>query len=506
MIELQKEFARDLLQHVNPYTGLAYRDDPAVAIVEINNENGLVSRWWEKGLDDMPQVYADELARQWREWRRSRELPVEGATIILRRDYDTQSEGRRREWVQFLWDTEKTYWREMQRYLKEDLKIRSLILGTQLYSYSSAPLQAEMDVVDIHAYWQHPVFPDRDNRAIWTVGNESMVTHPEARTISDLALQRVAGKPLLVTEYNHSSPNTYSAEAFLMIAAYAAMQDWDGFFGYSYAHGNQPWDEAKISGNFDVYAHSAKMATLPVAAALFRRGDVRAAVQTEETAATEEQFVELTARYGINIGGQHFGASRQGALRHGQALRLGKPAAAFTTPPRAAYAGPLVSDTGELVWDASESGRFTVDTPRTKVAVGFTDDEKITLGTVTFQPARTRQGWSAIALTQIEGDVLGGAGRALLVAAGSLENTGQEWKTPHKDGIARWGRAPVLVEGIPIRVALSTREPLQVWALDERGQRRNQVAVEQGGGTAVFHVGPLEKTLWYEVVCGPAAP
>ena len=41
LIALEKEYARMLLTHVNPYTGNAYRDEPAVAIVEILNENGV---------------------------------------------------------------------------------------------------------------------------------------------------------------------------------------------------------------------------------------------------------------------------------------------------------------------------------------------------------------------------------------------------------------------------------------------------------------------------------
>ena len=35
---LEKEFARNLLTHKNPYTGFTYAEDPAVAFVEINNE------------------------------------------------------------------------------------------------------------------------------------------------------------------------------------------------------------------------------------------------------------------------------------------------------------------------------------------------------------------------------------------------------------------------------------------------------------------------------------
>lgn len=41
LIALQKDYARQLLTHRNPYTNTEYRNEPAVAIVEILNENGL---------------------------------------------------------------------------------------------------------------------------------------------------------------------------------------------------------------------------------------------------------------------------------------------------------------------------------------------------------------------------------------------------------------------------------------------------------------------------------
>jgi hypothetical protein len=46
MIELQREFAEQLLTHVNPHTQQAYRDEPALAIVELVNENSLVEAWF----------------------------------------------------------------------------------------------------------------------------------------------------------------------------------------------------------------------------------------------------------------------------------------------------------------------------------------------------------------------------------------------------------------------------------------------------------------------------
>jgi hypothetical protein len=66
MIELQKDYARALLDHVNPYTGLAYRDEPALAFVEINNENSLVGWPHEapgEGLDALPEPFHAEIGR-----------------------------------------------------------------------------------------------------------------------------------------------------------------------------------------------------------------------------------------------------------------------------------------------------------------------------------------------------------------------------------------------------------------------------------------------------------
>lgn len=68
MIEFQREYARGLLTHRNPYTNSRYADEPAVAIVEINNENALWQDWFGGRLDAMPRDYADELAKRWNAW------------------------------------------------------------------------------------------------------------------------------------------------------------------------------------------------------------------------------------------------------------------------------------------------------------------------------------------------------------------------------------------------------------------------------------------------------
>lgn len=74
MIELQKEYAQQLLGHVNPYTGIPLAEDPVLAMVEIVNENSLFRRWYGGDLrpisegGSLPKVYADELDSLWHDF------------------------------------------------------------------------------------------------------------------------------------------------------------------------------------------------------------------------------------------------------------------------------------------------------------------------------------------------------------------------------------------------------------------------------------------------------
>lgn len=65
-----KAYSRALLTHVNPHTGIAYKDDPAVSVLEITNEDTLLHdpAW----LTKLPEPFAGELRRQWHGWLRDK--------------------------------------------------------------------------------------------------------------------------------------------------------------------------------------------------------------------------------------------------------------------------------------------------------------------------------------------------------------------------------------------------------------------------------------------------
>src|SRR5690606_23344398 len=70
--DLEKAFARTLLSHQNPYTGLTYAEDPAIAFIEINNENSIFQQYLNGSIDEWPDELTALLRQQWNLWLSSR--------------------------------------------------------------------------------------------------------------------------------------------------------------------------------------------------------------------------------------------------------------------------------------------------------------------------------------------------------------------------------------------------------------------------------------------------
>lgn len=690
LIRLQAEYARQLLSYENPYTGLQFREDPAIAFVEINNENGLVHGWLGGRLDGIPEPFASELQRQWNVWLNDRYastrelieawkvldeplsrdllpdgmfrdgtggwrleqhagaratlsvvpvndpgIPVEGAARIrvqqpgaeswhvqfnrpgiavkagvpytlefyaradrdrtisvgvkqahepwqdlgfrrtlrlsrewkrfehvfvlhtddnnarldfsalsqrgaefwiagvrLRRggrvglqpdeslergtiapvSYNSRDEAtveKQRDWITFLYETERNYWQRMLRVLKEEIGVRALVTGT-IVGCSTPHLMADFDWVDTHAYWQHPVFPERPwDPEKWYVRNLTMVNEAGG-TIPRLGLRRVAGKPHAVTEYNHPFPNTYSAEAFPLLAAYAAFQDWDAIYVFSYCHRTDDWDSRRISGFFDIDQHPVKMATLPVAAALFRRGDVAPGKSTVLVPLSRERELAelLRSRAWQLVDASTVGVPPETVLRHRIALDLSSDASPAELP-AAATGDVFISDTGQLHWDRTGGrGVVKVLAPNTRVAVGFLGGRVIDLGSVRIRDVQSLQnGWACVAMTALNGSF--DRGQILVVVGGYAANRGMRWVVdPWKDPLhatvgRNWGTAPSLVEGVSLTLEIATKaRQVRCHALDETGAPAGELLVRRtSGGRYTVHLSARDKTIWYLLDC-----
>ena len=88
MIQLQLQYARDLLTHENPYTHTRYTDEPCIAMVEMNNENSFLRFAYGSEMHSLPEPYGGELSRLWLDYLHE----AYDSTEPLRKAWDDGSE------------------------------------------------------------------------------------------------------------------------------------------------------------------------------------------------------------------------------------------------------------------------------------------------------------------------------------------------------------------------------------------------------------------------------
>ena len=156
------------------------------------------------------------------------------------------TEAARRDFVDFLWDTERDYWWGMYRFLKDELGVRSARLRHAAQLQPGARPGRRWTTSTPIPTGTIPTFPAGPGTASnWYVRNVALVNSPGG-TLAGLAARRVAGMAYTVSEYNHPAPNVYAAEGFPMIAAFGAFQAWDGIFPFAYCH-NTDFEPRRIA-------------------------------------------------------------------------------------------------------------------------------------------------------------------------------------------------------------------------------------------------------------------
>jgi len=124
----------------------------------------------------------------------------------------------------------------MRRLLKKDLGVLALVEGTnENYGLPALRAQATLDLMDCHAYWQHPSFP--------TAGRTTTSASRTPRWSTSRRVARSAGcagrrpqEALRGQRVQPPVPSEYGCEAPLLLAAFASLQDWDALFLYTLCH------------------------------------------------------------------------------------------------------------------------------------------------------------------------------------------------------------------------------------------------------------------------------
>ena len=261
LIELQHDYARQLLTHRNPYTGNEYRHEPAVMCIEMVNENSVLEGWLNRrlvGKDEaqpqtwspIPVSYAEELTdlyNQWLQENRSdnqlaelrKEAGVGEGDAIPRLqpdEFSKASELRFMSEATYYLELEKRFFAGMKALLKDELGVQQLLIGTAdhndwICAYPHISANMIMDLIDGHGYWEHPNI----GQATW-IKNTPMVNDPWDSTVIQFARTPVVG-PVSISETNHPFPHEYACEGIPILTAYALLQDWDGIYWFTYDRG-----------------------------------------------------------------------------------------------------------------------------------------------------------------------------------------------------------------------------------------------------------------------------
>jgi hypothetical protein len=361
----------------------------------------------------------------------------------------------------------------------------------------------------MHGYWDHPRFPRKMwDPADWTINNTPMARDQSGGSLTGLARHRLHGLPFTVSEYNHPAPNDYQAECLPMIAAFAASQDWDGLYLFNYnSDGNYACD--RLRGAFTADTNPAQMALLPAAAMLFLRGDVPPAPEEAQLLVPEGSVVELIANRRKNLGYLWEEAYRGLDARGNRAqLLLGKRLSLSFVPGKKGEVtlrrggvegeGPIRSEGA-----GTDRALFTADSLRSKVMVGYLGGRTVELPGWRVQGGKNGKGFATLALTAMDGKPLTESRSLLLTAVGRVENKGMGWNAARTSVGDRWGDGPTQAEGVAATVSIATQaNSATVHALDGAGKRRGRVESTLADGRLTFTLGPVHRTLWYEVEAG----
>ncbi|MBS1368339.1 MAG: hypothetical protein HPZ91_00125 [Lentisphaeria bacterium] len=257
-MENWKRFARNWLTHVNPYTGLALRDEPALISLSLINEGNIASTWRN---EPVASLYRGKFA----EWEKS----SNSAAALAGVHGDIR-------FAAFLTELYAGRYEEMRDYLRS-LGVNVMLTDQNMHvQILHSVMRDRYDYVDNHRYWDHPSFPVNPWRLPSAHHNRSALE--KLAYPSQIMPSRLFGKPFFLTEFDFARPNRFRAEGAVITGAYASVQDWDALFHFAYAHGREVAfrDDYLFtqSGHFDSVVDPVKSLSQRIGLALFLNGEL----------------------------------------------------------------------------------------------------------------------------------------------------------------------------------------------------------------------------------------
>ncbi|MCL4179024.1 MAG: hypothetical protein KJ072_14930 [Verrucomicrobia bacterium] len=525
--QLYREWWRYLLTTPNPHTGLALKDDPAVAFAEMVNEDSTL--FWTFNPDagdagNIPDPQRAILETRFGQWLLER---YPGRTLAQIRsgewngqataqdDFANGRVGFRALWniandrsrrdqdtARFLTDLMIRFHRETYAFLKEDLGYRGLVYGSNWRTASAQyldPLDKHAndvaDFFDRHGYlgglhqgpnasWNLEINQTYDDRSALKFLSADGAADDFNNPLWDLNYQR---KPSVLSEVNWPLPNRYRADMILAGAVFGALQGSDAIFWF--AAGSPAWDG--LPPKFSIQTPVVQ-GQFPAAALIYRLGLVQTAPRVVDLQLAVD---ELYALKGTPLPApQNFDQLRGEDIPPGGTLTnvsaidslaflVGRVGADFVTngAPQSQILdlSPFIdraqrkarSQTGELEWDWG-IGKLTINAPAAQGVTGFLSE----MGQVDLDGVRIESAmdYGSILVVSLDGQTIANSARLLLQVAS--EEQPHEWATSSATGVrtlTNRGTVPLLVKDLAGTVQFKRADAaaMSVVPLDFNGYR-----------------------------------
>ena len=266
LMEIYRRQVINLLNHVNPYTGKRYAEEEAIAVWELNNEEGFVTTTLLYGNADWPEYFKNELQQQWCQWLTKKYGNDAGLTEAwgeLKQDESLQ--GDHVKFAPFMKDRNNY---PAARHRTSCISARDVAntFNQEMRTLARAQAPAGIGAAVAPFIFDTQALPGKRSGYIpirlamaVSFGNyqftyHSSLTIPPGMLIMDN--QSLLGKPNLIYETEGMRLDPFRAEYPLRVAAIAGWQDWDGvFWHYWRGMGSQP-DEAYQAAPLDQPAHT----------------------------------------------------------------------------------------------------------------------------------------------------------------------------------------------------------------------------------------------------------
>ena len=510
-----KEYCRAFLNHVNPYTGLALKDDPVLISLNIINEGNI-----DKTANASPLV-KERYRKAFLEWLAAKKL----------REPEVRSE-QKQLFSAFLLETYRRRSRQMVRFIREQGVNCILADSNMLTGPMLSVMRSEYDFVDNHVYWAGPSgtydVPSTCNQR----SAISRGTSPD-----EIFLTRLYGKPFSVSEFDFCKPNIFRAEGPLLMASYAGLQGWDMLCQFAWSHWNGDITKDLVANHFNISTDCVKALSNQLGAALFRTGSVRPAPAALVTV--------IGSADGL-IAGQEYSMPLN---RLGRVVRMGGIVGNGTDDPLK----NLPSDTVALINTGDNFPEYRGKLPvldarktlpdylaefkslhvvpdelidpesgKLNAANGqiFSNTRKQTFAVLTpeceafilpagenwsgkFWQVRNQKGRGIFAALSRDRQPLAESRRILLFHLTDTQAFKAEFSSPEMTRIIRWGQVPHMAAAGSAEISLPGGKGMELYALDTAGQRLASIPLTFRDGRAfaklnVFN--PFGQTMLYELL------